>query len=140
MVNGAKRVPANAAAALQQRRLPRSAAEARLLQKQLREQVVANDQLGVVRRVAGVDVHYSDKEIWAAIVVMTFPDLFPLENALIRLPLTFPYVPGLLSLREAPAILDALTRLSEKTRSLAGGWTRARASAPLRPCMPCRRA
>jgi len=114
MVNGAKRVPAKAAAALQQRRFLRSAAEARLLQKKLREQVVANDQLGVVRRVAGVDAHYSDKEIWAAVVVMTFPDLFPLEDALIRLPLTFPYVPGLLSLREAPAILDALTRLSEK--------------------------
>ena len=114
MVDGTKHARANAPAAQQQRRLPCSVTEARLLQEQLREQIVTNDQLGVVRRVAGVDAHHSDKEIWAAVVVMTFPDLSLLESALIRLPLTFPYVPGLLSLREAPAILDALTRLSEK--------------------------
>jgi len=36
------------------------------------------------------------------------------ESALIRRPISFPYVPGLLSFREAPAILEILSRLSEK--------------------------
>jgi deoxyribonuclease V len=93
---------------------PRSLAEARQLQERLREQVIAEDDIGAVRRVAGVDAHYGAGHLWAAVVVMTFPDLFVIENALIRHPLAFPYVPGLLSFREAPAILEVLHQLSEK--------------------------
>jgi deoxyribonuclease V len=93
---------------------PRSPAEARQLQERLREQVIAEDEIGVVRRVAGVDVHYGRDRLWAAVVVMTVPELDAIENALIRRPLTFPYVPGLLSFREAPAILEVLQQLSEK--------------------------
>jgi deoxyinosine 3'endonuclease (endonuclease V) len=54
---------------------PRSAAEAQLLQQTLRGQVVTEDRLGVVQCVAGVDAHYSIDSVWAAIAVMTFPDL-----------------------------------------------------------------
>jgi deoxyribonuclease V len=93
---------------------PRSPAEARLMQERLRGQVVTEDQLGVVQRVAGVDAHYSVGRLWAAIVVMTFPDLIPVERTLIQRPITFPYVPGLLSFREAPAMLELLHRLSKK--------------------------
>jgi deoxyribonuclease V len=93
---------------------PRSPAEARLMQDRLRGHVVAEDRIGVVHRVAGVDAHYGTGRLWAAIVVMTFPDLIPVESALIERPITFPYVPGLLSFREAPAILELLHRLSEK--------------------------
>lgn len=45
---------------------------------------------------------------------MAFPDLVIVESALIDRPLTFPYVPGLLSFREAPATLELLEQLSEK--------------------------
>lgn len=93
---------------------PQSAAEARRLQERLRAQVITEDQLGVVRRVAGVDAHYDAGHVWAAVVVMTLPDLATVESALIHRALTFPYVPGLLAFREAPAILEALHRLSER--------------------------
>jgi len=93
---------------------PRSPAEARQLQERLRGQVVTEDQLGVVRRVAGVDAHYGTDRIWAAVVVMTMPDLVTIESVQIDRPLAFPYVPGLLSFREAPAILDAMRRLSNR--------------------------
>jgi deoxyribonuclease V len=93
---------------------PRSPAEAGQLQQRLRKQVITEDEIGVVRRVAGVDAHYGAGRLWAAVVVMTFPDLAAIENALIVRPLTFPYVPGLLSFRETPAILEVLDRLSEK--------------------------
>lgn len=93
---------------------PRSLAEARLLQERLRGRVVTEDRLNVVRRVAGVDAHYGADSVWAAVAVMTFPDLCLVESALIHRPVAFPYVPGLLSFREAPAILEALYRLSEK--------------------------
>jgi hypothetical protein len=93
---------------------PCSPVEARLLQQRLREQVVTEDRLGVVQQVAGVDAHYNADHIWAAVQVMTLPDLARVESALVDRPLTFPYVPGLLSFREAPAILDAMSRLSER--------------------------
>jgi deoxyribonuclease V len=93
---------------------PRTLAEARLLQERLRGQVVTKDQLGAVQRVAGVDAHYTVDGVWAAIAVMTFPDLVLVQSAVIRRLPAFPYVPGLLAFREAPAILEVLNRLSEK--------------------------
>jgi len=70
---------------------PRSAAEARQLQERLREQVITKDEIGVVRRVAGVDARYGAGHLWAAVVVMTLPDIAVIENALICHPLSFPY-------------------------------------------------
>jgi deoxyribonuclease V len=85
------------------------------LQERLRGQVVTEDRLGEVQRVAGVDAHYSVDSVWAAVAVMTFPDLALVESALIHRPLAFPYVPGgLLSFREAPPILEVLRSLSKK--------------------------
>ena len=88
--------------------------QARRIQAEGRERVVAADWLGEVRRVAGVDVGFEDAGTVtrAAVAVLEFPTLRPLESALARLPTTFPYVPGLLSFREIPAVLDALDRLS----------------------------
>ena len=47
----------------------------------------------------------------AAIVVLEFPSLRPLDYAVARRPSTFPYVPGFLSFRETPAVLAALAEL-----------------------------
>ena len=47
----------------------------------------------------------------AAVVVLEFPSLVPMESVTAMRPIEFPYVPGLLSFREAPTILDALERL-----------------------------
>ena len=105
--------PRKKAAALQ-RRWTRSVAQARLLQEQLHRLVVTDDRLGEVRRVAGVDAHYGAGQVWAAVVVMSFPDLAVVESALVHRAITFPYVPSLLSFREAPATLEALHRLSKK--------------------------
>jgi deoxyribonuclease V len=48
----------------------------------------------------------------AAIAVLSFPDLVPLETVTASAPITFPYVPGLLSFRETPLVLAALAKLS----------------------------
>jgi deoxyribonuclease V len=47
----------------------------------------------------------------AAVAVLSFPGLALVEHAIARLPTSFPYVPGLLSFREAPAVLEAFARL-----------------------------
>lgn len=98
---------------LPKQRWPGSPAQARQLQVRLRRQVVAEDDLGVVRTVAGVDAHYRADHVFAAIVVMELPNLAVIESALVHRPLAFPYVPGLLSFREAPPIIEALRELSK---------------------------
>jgi len=89
-------------------------AEAIALQQELRTQVLTRctpGSLDAVRSVAGVDISVRSGRTHAAIVVLRFPELAPMEAAKADLPLTYPYVPGLLSFREAPAILDAAARL-----------------------------
>jgi deoxyribonuclease V len=89
-------------------------AEAVAVQQRLRAQVITDDELGPVRTVAGVDVGLEEGRVArAAVAVLSFPGLEPLARSIARRPLEFPYVPGLLSFREMPALLDALERLAE---------------------------
>lgn len=92
-----------------------SPAEAIAVQQALRPRLVLTDQLGTVQRVAGVDVGFeaAGTVTRAAIAVLGFPELDLLETAIVRRPTTFPYIPGLLSFRELPAVLEALERLRE---------------------------
>ena len=89
-----------------------SPAEAVEVQLELRARVVVRNDMGQVRTVAGVDISTAGQHAHAAVVVLRFPDLQPLEAAQAELPLTFPYIPGLLAFREAPAILAAVARLA----------------------------
>lgn len=95
---------------------PRTVAEARALQEALRDRVVTADRLGKIRHVAGVDVGFEDDGAVtrAAVAVLSFPELKPVEHAIARQPTRFPYVPGYLSFREIPAVLAALKKLKTK--------------------------
>ncbi|MEA3411017.1 MAG: deoxyribonuclease V [Pseudomonadota bacterium] len=88
-------------------------AEARDIQLSLRERLETEDRFGPIHRVAGVDVGFPDKgrTTRAAVVVLTFPGLEYAEKAVVEVPTRFPYVPGLLSFREVPAVIAALERL-----------------------------
>jgi len=92
---------------------PTTPAEAIAVQNRLRRRVVAKDRLGVVRYVAGLDVGPAGEDalVRAAIAVLSFPDLKTADQVVARCPASFPYIPGLLSFREIPALLDALARL-----------------------------
>lgn len=86
--------------------------EAIAMQQALASQVSTTDDLPIVKTVAGIDVGFENKETArAAIVVLSYPELVPLDHAIARLPTPFPYVPGLLSFRECPVILKALDQL-----------------------------
>ncbi|MDJ0517171.1 MAG: deoxyribonuclease V [Trichodesmium sp. MO_231.B1] len=84
------------------------------MQEKLRHQVIAEDQFGTIKYVAGVDVGYSDNDgmTQAAVAVLNFPELELQEQAIAQRPTSFPYIPGLLSFREIPTILDALEKLN----------------------------
>ncbi|MEJ2455717.1 MAG: deoxyribonuclease V [Candidatus Thiodiazotropha sp.] len=89
-------------------------AEAIVLQQRLRDRVIHEDRFDPPSRIAGVDVGFEEdgQVTRAAVAVLDFPSLAPLEQAIARQPTRFPYVPGLLSFREIPAILEALERLA----------------------------
>ena len=86
-------------------------AEARAIQERLRGRVERRDRFGRIRRVAGADVAFGDGRAYAAVLVFSYPDLQPIETAHAMAPLTFPYVPGLLTFREGPALLKAFAAL-----------------------------
>ncbi len=89
--------------------------EAVEIQQKLRQEVVQFDQVGDVRLIAGVDVAFdnNDNVASAAVAVLSLPKLELCETAVASLPLRFPYMPGLLSFRETPAVLDAIARLRQ---------------------------
>ncbi len=88
--------------------------EARRLQEQLRSRVVTSDALGPVRTVAGVDVSYDRHSpvLFAAVVVLDAETGELLETASAQGRARFPYVPGYLSFRELPPLLEAFERLT----------------------------
>lgn len=92
-----------------------SPAEAIALQQRMRGLVVTEARLGPVRFVAGVDVGFEQGNTVtrAAVAVLRFPELEPCEHSIARQPTRFPYVPGLLSFREVPAVLEALAGLHQ---------------------------
>ena len=92
---------------------PTGIAEARAIQEALREKVITQDRFGRISTVAGVDVGFErhGKVMRAAVVVLDFPGLVPVAQAVARQLTRFPYVPGYLSFREAPAVVAALKKL-----------------------------
>ncbi len=93
---------------------PSNVEEAIAIQNQLQPEVTTEDQLEEVRYVAGVDMGFEEDYAIsrAAVAVLSFPELQLVEQAIARRPTTFPYIPGFLSFREIPAVLDALEKVS----------------------------
>jgi len=88
-------------------------AEAIALQKRLRRRVVRRWDGRPLRLVAAADVHFPAPGISrAALVTLSFPDLRPVESVVRDTPTVFPYIPGLLSLREIPPLLEAWKHLA----------------------------
>lgn len=92
--------------------------EAIAIQEELASHIDTSDALGVCQNVAGIDVGLGEETAQAAIVVLTLPDLEIVERVRAERPLNFPYIPGLLTFREAPVILDALRRLKREPDAL----------------------
>lgn len=87
--------------------------EAIALQKELAIRVIREDQVGEVRHVAGVDMAINETNgmARAAVVLLTYPALELIEQHIYEEPLRMPYIPGLLSFREAPCVIGAFERL-----------------------------
>ncbi len=88
-----------------------SPAEAVSVQRRL-EPLVRETPLGPVRTVGGLDVSVREDRVRAAVVVLDAETLDVVDHAVWDGPVAFPYVPGLLSFREIPALLPALEQLA----------------------------
>ena len=93
--------------------LPRTIEQARLEQERLRDRVETRDRLKAPVFAAGTDVSYQPggsraKAAWA---VLKLPELEIVDRASAETSVDFPYVPGFLSFREIPPLLEAFSEL-----------------------------
>jgi deoxyribonuclease V len=105
---------------------------ARAIQEELRKEWEGEDRLPEIRTVAGLDASFvltasqalkKRRSRWNAlrdanraigcVVVFRFPEMKEIARASAIVPLHFPYIPGLLSFREIPALLAALGKLKK---------------------------
>jgi len=89
---------------------PREAVE---LQKSLRERVRLAPLSGPIETVAGADISFNkfSPVVYAGIVVLRLPSLDVVEEVGVVSETQFPYVPGLLSFRETPSVLEGWAKL-----------------------------
>lgn len=87
--------------------------EAVRIQELLRAKIIPRGRVGRPRLVAGADAAFDKQSeaVYACVVVLAFPSLEVVETVVHRDRVTFPYIPGLLSFREAPALLNAFLQL-----------------------------
>lgn len=92
---------------------PQNLEAAVAIQQELRGKVIKENRLGTVHYVAGLDVGFKNNYTITkgAVALFNFPELNLIETAIACLPTTFPYIPGFLSFREIPALLEALEKL-----------------------------
>ncbi len=90
--------------------------EAIEIQKQMREQVCIQPLKKKVKYIGGADISLNifSKTIFAGIGVFTYPELDPVTYSVLQSETAFPYIPGLLSFREVPALVEVWNKLSRK--------------------------
>ncbi|NIO11096.1 MAG: deoxyribonuclease V [Deltaproteobacteria bacterium] len=91
---------------------------AQAIQKELSSRIslVESVQIDEIQWIGGADVAYCTESnlLFGAIVVLRFPELSVVETKWVRDRVTFPYVPGLLSFREAPVLVKAYRKLRRR--------------------------
>lgn len=90
--------------------------EAITVQQELRTLVRIQPLAREINTIAGADISFNkfSEVIYSGIVVLSLPDLQIIESVGIRSTSKFPYVPGLLSFREAPSLLEVWEQLKTK--------------------------
>ncbi len=95
---------------------PKNYKQAVELQHELSRSIILDTPLAEPRLIAGADISYSkssDKH-YAGVIVFGYPKLEIIERQAAVLTVSFPYIPGLLSFREGPTLLEAIAKLQHK--------------------------
>lgn len=93
-----------------------SVEEAIRIQETLKDRVILKGSYSKLETIGGGDVAYSRNKnlLVGAMVVLSFPEMKPIDRAITRGRSSFPYIPGLFSFREGPTLLKAFQRLKVK--------------------------
>ncbi len=93
-----------------------SVEEAIQIQEAFKGRIILKKTFSEVRTIGGGDAAYSrnGKLLFAAIVVLSFPEMEIIDTATAEGKTLFPYIPGLLSFREGPILIKAFQRLRLK--------------------------
>jgi len=91
-----------------------STAQALEIQERLAGQVSRSSEVDTPCFIAGADISAKRArgEATGAVVVLRYPELRLVETRVVTCELDFPYIPGLLSFREAPLVLSVCEKLS----------------------------
>lgn len=96
-------------------RIPRGlTSQYRELQTELASQVVERPLTAEPRIIAAIDMHVANERAIGSAVALRYPGLELVEEHVAIKAVTFPYVPGLLSFREAPVCLAAIAGLATR--------------------------
>jgi deoxyribonuclease V len=95
-------------------RWPAGIAAARKIQERLAKKVRLGGGKRPPKLIAGVDAAFSGNRVFAAACLFSFPSLELVEEAFASMETRFPYVPGYLTFREGPAIVEAVLSLKQK--------------------------
>jgi deoxyribonuclease V len=82
------------------------------IQNELAQKIITEDHFTAINTVCGVDAGFKDNMAYAAAVVLAFPGLSVIEKSFAVSKTLMPYIPGLLSFREIPALIPALEKLT----------------------------
>lgn len=96
---------------------PGSVAEAKAIQEALRKKVRVRPLRVEPRLIAGLDASFTGGKsgrVRGAACLYSYPALEPVEDAVVEMDITFPYVPGLLTFREGPALTEAFMKLGRR--------------------------
>lgn len=85
--------------------------EAIAIQNTLSEKLSSEMGFDRIEKIAGADVFYFNNRAVAGIVIFKFPGMELIEKQYLISPVSFPYVPGLLSFREGPVLLKAFQKI-----------------------------
>jgi deoxyribonuclease V len=99
---------------------PKTAEDAVIVQNELRDKIRIENDFDEIKIIAGVDVSYdiTSNLTRAFIVLLDYQTLQVITSVKAVQPTTFPYIPGFLSFREIPTILEAMKLLPQKPELL----------------------
>jgi len=87
--------------------------EASKLQEELRKRIILKKDFSKIKKIAGADISFSkgSNRTYTAVIVFSFPELKILEEEYTIGSLSFPYIPGLLTFREGPLLVEAFKKI-----------------------------
>jgi deoxyribonuclease V len=90
--------------------------QAKIIQEELAKRVKITKLPSSLKKIAGFDVSYLKAQdlLIGGMVVMNLPSLEIVETRIRTSSISFPYVPGYLSFREAPVLLDLISTYRKK--------------------------